>query len=132
MPSKDGYKQHDSPWRLTPREEEMRHLLAKGLSNQAIAEQMVITIRGVEGLINSVFSKSQLFLHDLQRHRRVTLARMVWDDEHGEGGIASIDDQLKALIAQLETLRAGITWADDAPRPDTEGVDTSAVDEGGA
>lgn len=115
-------------WRLTPRESEMMHWLSLGLNNQAIADEMVITLRGVEGLICSVFGKSQLIFDDLARHRRVTLARMTWEDEHGDGKIRHIDQQLQALIEQLERLRQGFVWATGYPRPDREGADTDGVD----
>jgi DNA-binding NarL/FixJ family response regulator len=42
---------------LTPREQEILALVAEGLSNGAISEEIVITKRAVERHINSIFSK---------------------------------------------------------------------------
>jgi DNA-binding NarL/FixJ family response regulator len=55
---------------LTPREREVLQLAAEGLSNQAIAERMVITLRSAEKYISSIFTK--LGLPDTgSEHRRV-------------------------------------------------------------
>jgi DNA-binding NarL/FixJ family response regulator len=55
---------------LTPREREVLALAAEGLSNQAIAERMVITLRSAEKYISSIFTK--LGLPDTGgEHRRV-------------------------------------------------------------
>jgi DNA-binding NarL/FixJ family response regulator len=55
---------------LTPREREVLRLLAEGLSNQAIAERMVITLRSTEKYVSSIFAK--LGLPDTgSEHRRV-------------------------------------------------------------
>ena len=45
---------------LTPREQEILALVAQGLSNSAISEQLVITKRAVERHINSIFWKLAL------------------------------------------------------------------------
>jgi DNA-binding NarL/FixJ family response regulator len=42
---------------LTPREREVLGLAAEGLSNQAIAERMVITLRSSEKYVSSIFTK---------------------------------------------------------------------------
>jgi DNA-binding NarL/FixJ family response regulator len=55
---------------LTAREREVLQLAAEGLSNQAIAERMVITLRSAEKYISSIFAK--LDLPDTgSEHRRV-------------------------------------------------------------
>ena len=55
---------------LTPREREVLGLAAEGLSNQAIAEQMVITLRSAEKYVSTIFIK--LGLPDTGgEHRRV-------------------------------------------------------------
>jgi DNA-binding NarL/FixJ family response regulator len=64
-------RQDDGPLQaLTPREGEVLQLLAEGLSNQAIAERMVITLRSTEKYVSSIFAK--LGLPDTGgEHRRV-------------------------------------------------------------
>jgi DNA-binding NarL/FixJ family response regulator len=48
----------DGPLRaLTPRERTVLELVAEGLSNQAIAEQMAITLRSAEKYVSSIFTK---------------------------------------------------------------------------
>jgi DNA-binding NarL/FixJ family response regulator len=55
---------------LTPREREVLAFVAEGLSNQAIADRMVITLRSAEKYVSSIFSK--LGLPDTgTEHRRV-------------------------------------------------------------
>jgi DNA-binding NarL/FixJ family response regulator len=66
-----GAQRHDGPLAaLTPREREVLQLAAEGLSNQAIADRMVITLRSVEKYVTSIFAK--LDLPDTgSEHRRV-------------------------------------------------------------
>ena len=55
---------------LTPREREVLQLVAEGLSNQAIAERLVVTLRSAEKHVSSIFAK--LGLRDSGgEHRRV-------------------------------------------------------------
>ena len=55
---------------LTPREREVLALVAEGLSNQAIADDLVITLRSAEKYVSSIFAK--LGLPDTgTEHRRV-------------------------------------------------------------
>jgi DNA-binding NarL/FixJ family response regulator len=55
---------------LTPREREVLQLVAEGLSNQAIAERLVVTLRSAEKYVSSIFAK--LGLPDSGgEHRRV-------------------------------------------------------------
>jgi len=55
---------------LTPREREVLALVAEGLSNQAIADDLVITLRSAEKYVSSIFAK--LGLPDTgSEHRRV-------------------------------------------------------------
>ncbi|HYY81632.1 MAG TPA: response regulator transcription factor [Actinomycetes bacterium] len=56
--------------RLTPRELEVLGLMAEGLSNQAIAERLVVTEGAVEKHISSIFAKLDL-PGDAAGHRRV-------------------------------------------------------------
>ena len=64
-------RRDDSPLQaLTPREREVLQLAAEGLSNQAIAERLVITLRSAEKYVSSIFAK--LGLPDTgSEHRRV-------------------------------------------------------------
>jgi DNA-binding NarL/FixJ family response regulator len=55
---------------LSPREREVLARMAEGLSNQAIAEQLVISERGVEKHITNIFWKLKL-PENAARHRRV-------------------------------------------------------------
>jgi DNA-binding NarL/FixJ family response regulator len=58
---------------LTPREQEILSFVARGHSNQAIADELVLTKRAVEKHINAIFLK--LGLHDaLDVSRRVKAA----------------------------------------------------------
>ena len=56
--------------RLTPREREVLGLMAEGLSNQGIADQLVVTVAAVERHVTSIFAKLDL-LAETQLHRRV-------------------------------------------------------------
>jgi DNA-binding NarL/FixJ family response regulator len=66
-----GAQRDDSPLHaLTPREREVLQLAAEGLSNQAIADRMAITLRSAEKYVSSIFAK--LDLPDTgAEHRRV-------------------------------------------------------------
>ena len=56
-----GRRRRDDPIEaLTDREREVLALMAEGRSNQAIAEQMVVTERAVEKHVTSIFSKLDL------------------------------------------------------------------------
>ncbi len=55
---------------LTPREREVLGLMAEGRSNQAIAEQLVVTLRAVEKHVTSIFAKLGLPASQ-DDHRRV-------------------------------------------------------------
>jgi DNA-binding NarL/FixJ family response regulator/class 3 adenylate cyclase len=55
---------------LTPREREVLGLMAEGRSNQAIAEQLFVTLRAVEKHVTSIFSKLDLPA-TTDHHRRV-------------------------------------------------------------
>jgi DNA-binding NarL/FixJ family response regulator len=56
--------------RLTPREREVLELMAQGLSNQGIADQLVVTVAAVERHVTSIFAKLDLHA-ETQLHRRV-------------------------------------------------------------
>jgi DNA-binding NarL/FixJ family response regulator/class 3 adenylate cyclase len=55
---------------LTPREREVLGLMAEGRSNQAIAEELYVTLRAVEKHVTSIFSKLDLPA-TTDHHRRV-------------------------------------------------------------
>jgi DNA-binding NarL/FixJ family response regulator len=66
-----GRRRADDPLaELTPREREVLRLMAEGRSNQAIADELVVTERAVEKHVTSIFAKLELQAtpHD---HRRV-------------------------------------------------------------
>ena len=68
---------------LTPREVEVLSLVARGMTNQGIADELVVTDRAVEKHINSIFSKLRLHA-DAPVHRRVAAA-LVFLTEAGVG-----------------------------------------------
>ncbi|ACZ29283.1 two component transcriptional regulator, LuxR family [Xylanimonas cellulosilytica DSM 15894] len=63
-------RRQDPVDRLTPREREVLALIAEGLSNQAIAQRLVVTERTVETHVTSIFMKLEL-ADDATTHRRV-------------------------------------------------------------
>jgi len=66
-----GRKRRNGPLdRLTKREREVLSLMAEGRSNAGIAEQIVVTVAGVERHITSIFDKLGL-QQSPERHRRV-------------------------------------------------------------
>jgi DNA-binding NarL/FixJ family response regulator len=66
-----GRRRREDPLaELTPREREVLELMAEGRSNQAIAEQLVITERAVEKHVTSIFAKLALS-PTAEDHRRV-------------------------------------------------------------
>lgn len=65
-------RQSSSPLsRLTPRETEVLELMATGLSNSAIGQQLTLTERAVEKHITAVLAKLDLDPDDVEVHRRV-------------------------------------------------------------
>lgn len=80
-----GTRRHDSLLdRLTPRELEVLGLVARGMTNAAIASDLVVTDRAVEKHINSILTKLDLPA-DSPVHRRVA-ATLVFLSEAGVGG----------------------------------------------
>jgi DNA-binding NarL/FixJ family response regulator len=66
-----GRRRRDDPLaELTDREREVLGLMAEGRSNQAIAEQLVVTERAVEKHVTSIFGKLRL-TPAAEDHRRV-------------------------------------------------------------
>jgi DNA-binding NarL/FixJ family response regulator len=66
-----GRRQGEDPVdSLTPREREVLELMAQGRSNQAIAEQLVVTPGAVEKHVRSIFGKLRLPVN-AEDHRRV-------------------------------------------------------------
>lgn len=71
--------------RLTPRELEVLAMVARGMTNAAIASELVVTDRAVEKHINSILNKLDLPA-DAPVHRRVA-ATLVFLSEAGVGGL---------------------------------------------
>jgi DNA-binding NarL/FixJ family response regulator len=65
-----GRKRDEPLSELTPREREVLGLMAEGLSNNAIAERLVVTERAVEKHVTSIFGKLKLPPTG-ETHRRV-------------------------------------------------------------
>ena len=66
-----GRRRRDDPLEeLTPREREVLSLMAEGLSNSAIAAQLVVTERAVEKHVTNIFAKLD-FGSEPDHHRRV-------------------------------------------------------------
>jgi DNA-binding CsgD family transcriptional regulator len=61
---------------LTPREQEVLELLARGLSNQAICEELHLSIKTVEPVVSAIFAK--LGLHADQGSNRRVLAALAY------------------------------------------------------
>jgi DNA-binding NarL/FixJ family response regulator len=57
--------------RLTPREREVLSLMAQGKSNNAIAEDLVVSLGAVEKHVTNIFMKLDLLPDDNLYHRRV-------------------------------------------------------------
>jgi DNA-binding CsgD family transcriptional regulator len=64
---------------LSPRENEVLELMAQGCSNRAISEQLHLSIKTVEPLVSSIFTKLQLPA-DASINRRVLAVRALLDD----------------------------------------------------
>ena len=69
---------------LTLRERELAELIAAGLSNNAIAERMGISVRTVKAMINNLYGASGLGPEDRGVNRRVMFVRTFLN---GAGGI---------------------------------------------
>ena len=66
-----GRRRREDPLaELTPREREVLALMAEGLSNSAIASQLVVTERAVEKHVTNIFGKLG-FASQPDHHRRV-------------------------------------------------------------
>jgi DNA-binding NarL/FixJ family response regulator/class 3 adenylate cyclase len=65
---------------LTPREREILGLMAEGLSNQGIADRLVLELRTVEGHVGQIFSKLGLE-PSTSEHRRVLAVLVMLRDE---------------------------------------------------
>jgi DNA-binding NarL/FixJ family response regulator len=68
---------------LTPRERTVLELVAEGLSNQAIAERLTITLRSTEKHVSSVFGKLGLPATGSEHRRVLAVLRFL-----GEGPAA--------------------------------------------
>jgi DNA-binding NarL/FixJ family response regulator len=66
-----SYQREDDPLsQLTTKESEVLALMAQGLSNQAIADELVVSVPAVERHITNIFSKLELH-RTPDQHRRV-------------------------------------------------------------
>jgi DNA-binding CsgD family transcriptional regulator len=72
---------------LSPRENEILDLLAQGLSNKAISDQLHLSIKTVEPVISSIFTKLQLPA-DESTNRRVLAVLAVLEGASGTGSRA--------------------------------------------
>lgn len=63
-------REHDPLAALTEREREVLSLMARGLSNTALAEELHLSVKTVEAHVRSIFTKLGLHL-DEREHRRV-------------------------------------------------------------
>ena len=79
-----GTRRHSRLDRLTPRELEVLGMVARGMTNAAVAAELVVTDRAVEKHINSILTKLDLPA-DAPVHRRVA-ATLVFLSEAGVGG----------------------------------------------
>jgi DNA-binding NarL/FixJ family response regulator len=68
---------------LTPREREVLSLMARGMSNRAIAEELTLTKRAVEKHIGSIFQKLELEDEEVVS-RRVAAVLMFLTDRDGK------------------------------------------------
>jgi DNA-binding NarL/FixJ family response regulator len=59
---------------LSPRENDVLDLMAQGLSNQAISDQLHLSLKTVEPIVSSIFTKLQLPA-DATTNRRVLAVR---------------------------------------------------------
>jgi DNA-binding NarL/FixJ family response regulator len=67
---------------LTPRERQVLELMAQGLSNKAICEQLVVSERAVEHHVTSIFTKLGLAASG-REHRRVLAVLAFLQDQDG-------------------------------------------------
>jgi DNA-binding NarL/FixJ family response regulator len=65
---------------LTAREREVLELVAEGLSNQAIAERMTITLRSTEKYVSSIFTKLGLPATGAEHRRVLAVLRFLQPD----------------------------------------------------
>ena len=63
---------------LSPRENEVLDLIAQGLSNKAISDQLHLSLKTVEPIVSSIFLKLQLPA-DAATNRRVLAVRALLD-----------------------------------------------------
>jgi len=88
-------------------------LLAEGLSNEAIAREMTLSVKSVENYVGLIYKKKVLMHNDHTISRRVTLARMQW--ELDAEGVKYIDAKIAAVITELELLRERLKWTVNNP-----------------
>lgn len=58
--SRPAHERVEDPVRLTPREREVVQLIAEGLSNRAIGERLVISVRTVDGHVERILAKLEV------------------------------------------------------------------------
>jgi DNA-binding NarL/FixJ family response regulator len=64
-------RQRDPLAELTDRERQVLGLMAQGLSNTALADEMHLSLKTIEGHVNSIFTKLDLAPGERDHHRRV-------------------------------------------------------------
>jgi DNA-binding NarL/FixJ family response regulator len=69
--------------RLTPRELEVLGLVARGMSNAAIADALTLSDRAVEKHITAILTKLDLPAEDTEVHRRVRAVVLYLSDQEG-------------------------------------------------
>jgi non-specific serine/threonine protein kinase len=74
----------ERPSPLTPRETEVAHLVARGMTNRQIADELVITERTAETHLERIFTKLDL-------RSRAQLTRWIVEREASLGGATGAD-----------------------------------------
>ncbi len=66
---------------ISPRQMEVWRLMASGLTNEAIAREMVLSERTVEGYINRLFTKINGMSKGDDYNNRTYMTRLWWETE---------------------------------------------------
>jgi DNA-binding NarL/FixJ family response regulator len=88
---------HRSPIdELTPREREVLSLMARGMSNRAIAEELTLTKRAVEKHIGSIFQKLELEDEEIVSRRVAAVLMFLTDTDSKPARSDATADRLNA------------------------------------